>query len=279
MSAAGQFDSSENNGIRGGFVSPFRTQTVNDFPVKVDGEFSVVQTQTQPPPCVTGCTNVNVNSIGAVFAVAGATGAASVGTAALLESGIDAVTGIRWGRYGNGTVGISDRISGTSLGTVDLTGQNSHFILTGVQSGPTVLPLSGTFNYTFAGGTRPTDSNGNVSLTPLTSANASLTANFTSQTVNASLSNLVVGGNTWSASAAGIPIVGSIFQAEKKLGGVGNLNVTSSLGTNTAGQLVGAFTGATGNGVGMLYSLNHGGNLATNPAAVTISGVAALRRP
>jgi hypothetical protein len=117
-----------------------------------------------------------------------------------------------------------------------------------------------------------------VSLTPLTSANASLTANFTSQTVNASLSNLVVGGNTWSASATGIPIVGSIFQAEKKLGSLGSLNVTSSLGTNTAGQLVGAFTGATGNGVGMLYSLNHGGNIATNPSAVTISGVAAFRR-
>lgn len=149
--------------------------------------------------------------------------------------------------------------------------------MSSVQSGPTVLPLTGTFNYTFAGGTSPTDSNGNVGAA-LTAANASLTANFTNQTVNAAVSNLVVGGNTWSASAAGMPIIGNVFGAEKKLGVVGPLTVTSTLGANTAGSLVGAFTGPTGNGVGMLYSLNHGGNSTTNPAAVTVSGVAAFRR-
>jgi hypothetical protein len=212
-----------------------------------------------------------------VYALAGATGAASIGTATLLESGLDSTTGIRWGRYGGGTIGVNDRISGASLGTLDATTQNVHFIMTTAQSGPTVLPLSGTVNYTFAGGTSPTDSKGNVG-TALTAANASLTANFSTQKVDATLSNLVVGGNTWGASATGIPIIGNVFQAEKKLGSSGSLTVTSTLGTNTAGQMAGGFTGATGNGVGMLYSLNHGGNSATNPAAVTVSGVAAFRR-
>jgi len=276
MNAAGQIDSSENNRIQGGFVSPYRTQTVNGFPVKIDGELPVTVTNADPS-CTINC-GPSVNNIAAVYTAAGAVGPASIGTAKLLESGYDLTTGIRWGRYGGGTIGVNDRISGASLGTIDVSSQNVHFIMTGVQSGPTVLPISGTFDYTFAGGTTPTDSKGNVG-TPLTSANASLTANFTNQTVNAALSNLVVGGNTWGASATGIPITGNFFGADKKLGGGGNLTVTSTLGTNTAGSLAGVFTGATGNGVGMLYSLNHGGNIATNLSAVTVSGVAVFRRP
>lgn len=276
MNAAGQFDSSQNYAIKGGFVSPNRTQTVNDFPVKVDSKFPLVVTQTST--CGTGCNNVNVNDIPVVYAVTGAIGPASIGNAILLESGIDAATGMRWGRYGNGTIGVTDRITGASLGTVDVTQQNAHFIMSSVQSGPTVLPLTGTLNYTFAGGTSPTDSNGKVGL-PLTSANASLTANFSTQTVNATLSNLVLGGNTWGASATGIPIVGNVFQAEQKLGGGGNMAVTFNGATGAnAGQVAGVFTGATGNGVGMLYSLNHGGNNLINANAVTVSGVAAFRR-
>jgi hypothetical protein len=275
MNPAGQIDPSENHRINGGFVSPYRTQNVNGFPVAFDGELPIGETQAQGSGCTINCTNVN--QIPVRYAVAGASGPPSIGTATLLESGHDVTTGIRWGRYGGGTVGVTDRIGGTSLGTVDLTQQNTHFIMSTVQSGPTVLPITGTFNYTFVGGTTPTDSNGNVG-TPLTAANASLTANFTAQTVDATLSNIKVGGNTWDASATGIPIVGNVFQAEKKLGGGGNLSVTSSLGTNTSGSLGGAFTGATGKGVGMLYSLNSGGNVATNPAAVTVSGVAAFKR-
>lgn len=274
MNAAGQFDSEENHRIQGGFVAPNRVQTVNGFPVKVDGDLSVAVTY--DAPCTINC-GPFVNDIPVVYAVAGATGPASIGTASLLESGYDVSTGLRWGRYGGGTIGVNDRINGASLGTLDATTRNLHFIQTGSQSGPTVLPLSGTFNYTFAGGTTPTDSNGNVG-TALTAANASLTANFSTQKVDAALSNIVVGGNTWGASATGMPISGNFFHAERKLGGSGNLTVTSTLGTNTSGSLVGVFTGATGAGVGMLYSLNHGGNSIPNPAAVTVSGVAAFRR-
>ena len=274
MNAAGQYDSSENYRIQGGYVSPYRTQTVNNFPVRIDAELPVAFTASSS--CTINC-GPFTTSIPAVYAVAGASGAASIGSATLLESGYDLATGIRWGRYGNGTIGVNDRVSGTSLGTLDVSQQNSHFIMTSSQSGPTVLPLTGTFNYAFVGGTSPTDSKGNVGA-PLTAANASLTANFSTQKVDAALNNLVVGGNTWSASATGIPIVGNIFQAEKKLGGGGNLTVTSTLGSNTSGTLAGAFTGSTGNGAALLYSLNQGGNSITNPAAVTVSGVAVFKR-
>jgi len=274
MNAAGQLYSQENHRIQGGFLSSYRTQTVDNYPVKIDGELPVVVTYSSP--CTINC-GPFINDIPVVYTVAGASGPASIGTATVLESGFDLSSGIRWGRYGGGTIGVNDRISGASLGTLDATRQNVHFVMTSNQSGPTVLPLSGTFNYTFAGGTAPTDSNGNVGAA-LTAANASLTANFSTQKVDATLSNLVLGGNTWGASATGMPIQGNVFQADKKPGGGGNLTVTSTLGTNTTGSLAGVFTGATGNGVGMLYSLNHGGNSVTNPAAVTVSGVAVFRR-
>ncbi|MFH1043932.1 MAG: FecR domain-containing protein [Pseudomonadota bacterium] len=274
MNAAGEFDPAENSRIQGGFVAPSRVQTdVNGFPVKMDGELPVAVTYGSP--CTINC-GPYINNIPVEYAVAGAS-PPSIGTATLLQSGSDPATGISWGRYGGGTIGVNDRISGASLGTVDATLQNVHFIMSAAQSVPTVLPLTGTFNYTFAGGTFPTDSNGNVGAA-LTAAKASLTANFSTQKVDATLSNLVVGGNTWGASATGIPIQGNVFQAEKNLGGGGNLTVTSTLGTNTAGVIAGGFTGATGNGVGMLYSLNHGGNIVNNSAAVTVSGVAAFRR-
>ena len=49
----------------------------------------------------------------------------------------------------------------------------------------------------------------------------------------------MVGGNTWGASTTGMPITGNVAQAEKKLGGGGNLTETSTLGTNTAGSRAG----------------------------------------
>ncbi|MBE0616140.1 MAG: FecR domain-containing protein [Burkholderiales bacterium] len=273
MTAAGEFDSQENTRIDGGFLSAYRTQFVNNYPVKLDGELPIVVTN--GAPCSINCSHIS--NLAVVYTVAGATGPASIGTASLVESGFDPVTGLRWGRYGNGTIGVNDRITGASLGTVDASVQSLPFIISNNQSGPTVLPTTGTFSYTFVGGTAPIDSKGNVGAA-LTAANASLSANFTSQTVDATLSNLVVGGNTWAASATGMPISSNVFQAEKKLGATGGMTVTSSLGTNTAGRLVGGFTGQTGNGVGMAYSLNHGGNSFQNAAAVTVSGVAAFKR-
>jgi hypothetical protein len=271
MTGAGEFDSGENTRIDGGFLSSYRTQMVDNFPVKMDGALPVV--------VVNGGTFTNDMQV--VYTTAGATPVTgvvdSIGTATLLQSGYDLATGIRWGRYGGGTVGVNDRINGQNLGTLDLTNQNAHLLISSNQSGPTVLPITGTFNYAFVGGTSPTDSNGNIGAA-LTAANASLTANFATQTVDATLSNLSVGGNTWGASATGIPIQNNIFQAEKKLGGGGNLSVTSSLGADTAGRLIGGFTGQTGNGVGMAYSLNHGGNTVSNSTAVTVSGVAVFKR-
>ena len=286
MNPLGNF---ENTPINGGFVSPLRTQFVDGQPVRVDLEFPVAVIPTGCTTCTT-----NVNYIPAVFAVTGATGVASIGNAQIFNSGIDPTTGIRWGRYGGpgsaagDFIGVTDRISGTPLPSIDVgpNTQGVHFIGTGVQSGPTVLPISGIFNYTRVGNTNPTDNFGNVGVLN----SAALSADFTNQRVSASV-NLtipVVGGAIWTASTpalngtatGGVPIqVGTHFGAATGLDGTGNLTVTrAGSDTSTAGRLVGAFTGPTGGGAGVIYSLNQGGNTATNASATTVSGVVGFKR-
>jgi hypothetical protein len=198
---------------------------------------------------------------------------------ALTDTGADATTGLRWGRY-VGFVSYGDRITGTasnpavSAAAFDARTSNWHGIWADAQTAAPVLPASGTVNYTLLGGTRPSDSAGNVAATPAT---ATLSANFTAMTVNASV-NTTVGANAWAASANNIPIAkGTYFEAQKS-GAGGNLSVTmNGSAAGTAGRMMGIFTGnATGaTGGAMLgYSLNQGG-----AAGVTMQGVSAFKKP
>jgi len=148
-----------------------------------------------------------------------------------------------------------------------------HILMTAPQTGPVSLPISGTANYVLVGNTSPTDNFGNVG----TLGSATFNADFGAQTVSSSV-GLTVNSQTWSASVTNTPILrGTFIFAQKLLGGGGTptpLNVTSSLGTNTAGTLIGGFTGTSGQGAGLAYSLNVNGASGT-----TVSGVAAFRRP
>ena len=130
------------------------------------------------------------------------------------------------------------------------------------------------------GGTSPTDNHGSAAGTLNA---ATLVANFTAQTVNAGV-NLTVGGQTWAAGANAIPIQNRLFFEAGKDASGGNLNIcvggtcgTATIPTasslNTAGKITGAFTGTSGQGLGMAYSLNQGGI-----AGTTVSGVAAFKR-
>jgi hypothetical protein len=201
----------------------------------------------------------------------------------LLESGRDAATGISWGRYGGGVVAVFDRVGGAfAPKTMDLTTQNWHGVFSPLQTGPTTLPSSGTYTYSKVGGTSPTDNLGSAAGTLNA---ATLVADFAAQTVNAGV-NLTVNGQTWAAGANAIPIQNRLyFEASKSpLGGDLNICVGAACGTvtipaaaansaNTSGRLAGGFTGTSGQGLGMGYSLNQGG-----PAGTTVSGVAAFKR-
>jgi hypothetical protein len=212
--------------------------------------------------------------------------------ATLLESGFDAATGMRWGRYGAGVIAVFDRVatgtnptSGFAPHAADVTTQNWHTIQGPTQTGPTVLPITGTYTYTNVGGTRPTESTGVVG----TLNAATLVADFGAQKVNAGIN--VSGANTGqtlSAGANGMPIQnGQNFGASRNQAGAGPLNINFCSGAScsttttipttstagTSGSILGAFNGTTGQGAGMVYSLNKGGVTGT-----TVTGVVAFKR-
>jgi hypothetical protein len=257
--------------------------------VKFDGSIPLVWNSCAPQGVC-----MNVNSAPAVFAIADSSGpgptvtnGAIAPTARNLEFGFDPATGISWGRWGGGTMNVGDRTSANHaapladitgpVSQIDLTARNLHYLLTASQTGPVVLPASGTFNYTLAGGTSPTAfTPGQTTLDVGTLSSAALTANFSTQTVNVSVAASTPGSGNWAASATNLPILaGAAFFAQKALDGTGNLTVTrNGSPANTAGEIVGGFAAPTGKGAGFAYSLNHNG-----PIGSTISGVAVFKRP
>jgi len=277
----------ENHRLIGGVLAPGRIErdALTGAPLRLDGEYPIAATPVGCTPCIPSHTQIPVT-----YAVAGATispgpgGVAIAGTATAVNVGSDPSTGLVWGRYAGGTIGVTDRITGAALGTIDAAAQNMHFIMSSVHSGPVVLPVSGTFNYTPVGGTNPTNNLGAVG----TLNAASLTANFTARTVDAAV-NVTIGGATLNAAAAGMPIQhGAFFDAHKKLGvpnAPGGLQITHSTDPNSAnlaGSLAGSFGGQTGNAAAVIYSINHGGhstNTSIVPAGgVTTSGVVGFKR-
>ena len=257
----------------------------NGNPNRFDGQARFVTTSS----CGTGCTTANSSHANATFSIRPQdfTGVLTGLTPATITNfDRDPQTGISWGRYADGNVAIFDRIGGPGAFTpvaANVNTQNWHFINSGQQNGAVLLPTTGTFNYTFAGGTQPTDNLGNVGA--LTAQ--SLTANFTAQTVSASVtSSFTAPSNTgtWvattgTATNSFIPIqLGVFFQGETG-NTASNLTATvngSSAGVN--GRLTGIFAGKSGQGVMVGYSVNQGGTIGTGTLGTTISGVAAFRR-
>jgi FecR protein len=187
------------------------------------------------------------------------------GSAQVLDSGVDATTGLSWGRWSGGTATIG------GVETALNNNRSLHYIFSASQTGPTTLPLTGTAVYEVAGSTRPTDLQGNVG----TFNSATLNANFTARTVDASV-NVTVANQTWNASANGMPIYrdmtfaantgrspGGSLPAPTQL----NITCTPNCGGGFTGSFDGFFTGTNGQGAGLAYSLNR-----------NISGAVVFRR-
>lgn len=133
----------------------------------------------------------------------------------MTDLGTHAASGLSWGRWQGGQVTQSTQhvgmdatgkwglgafndagdfvIGATRTEQTALNSGSLHWIA-GKAATPEYLSrvLTGTASYTLAGGTRPTDQNGNVG----TLNSASLGVNFTTQLVNASV-NFSIAGNTW----------------------------------------------------------------------------------
>jgi hypothetical protein len=176
----------------------------------------------------------------------------AVGSAQVLDSGTDTTAGLSWGRWSGGTA----TVGGASL---TLNNRSLHYIFSASQTGATTLPLTGTGVYEVAGSTRPTDLGGNVG----TMNTATLNANFSARTVDASL-NVTVANQTWNASATGMAIYRDMtFGANTGRSPGGGLPAPTQLNITctpncgaTSGSLDGFFSGRTGQGAGVQYSIN-----------------------
>jgi len=100
-----------------------------------------------------------------------------------------------------------------------------------------------------------------------------LAANFTGMTVDVGV-NVTLANTTLTARATGVPIIKDVsFSAERAFSVLGALNVTKGgASANTAGGIVGSFTGTSGQGSEIAYSFNHDGVSGT-----TLSGVATFK--
>jgi hypothetical protein len=184
----------------------------------------------------------------------------AIGTAVATDMGTDSVSGISWGRWAGGSYTMTNLA--TMVATqVDNTSSSLHWLSAPVMTGPVSLPVTGTYTYTWAGGTSPTDNLGNVG----TLNSATLQANFTAMTVNAGV-NATVNSVNYVATGTGLPIQQAIFGNNN---GGGTFTATAN-GTTINGSLGGAFTGAGATGAGMVYSFQDG--------STVVNGVAAFHR-
>lgn len=180
----------------------------------------------------------------------GQTYSSSGGTAA--DSGKDTVTGLAWGRWQGGTLTSSstyygqDATGATGLGAYDQAsgkfviggsfpqttnlGSSSLHWITGQQAAPGYLAqvVTGTSTYSLIGGTKPTDTLGNVG----TLNKASLAANFTAQTVSAGV-DFTISSNTWTLQSNTMPLNGNYFNAFSCIGCTTPVNSGSTGDMNT----------------------------------------------
>ncbi len=177
----------------------------------------------------------------------------ALGTSIVSDNGFDPVTGLVWGRWSGGlsTVGGS---------TFTLENSSLHYIFSPTQSGPVALPLTGTAVYDMVGATRPTDAAGHVG----TLNSATLDANFSARTVNASV-NVGINGQTWSGVALSVPIYRdqyfSAYAGAARPGIPRPAEFVITCAPNctpqvSSGSLDGFFTGRTGRGAGVMYNMN-----------------------
>jgi len=213
---------------------------------------------TNRPDEVTADAQGRVTTFSAPYQGFGPHATYSIGSAQVVQSGVDAETGLVWGRWGGGTATVSR--NGQSF-NIPLSQASLHYIFAAPQSGPVTLPLTGTVSYDVIGSTSPTNSTGAVG----TLGTATLAANFNTRTVDAAVS-IAIANQSWNGSANGMPIYREQYfsaYSGTPIPGVPNPNplvITCSpnCGAGASGSFDGFFTGRSGQRAGLMYNL--GGN-------------------
>lgn len=173
-----------------------------------------------------------------------------VGTAAptISQAPSYAVTGIEYGTWQASALNWSST-NPTASGTDTLFSGSLLHWFTGSLIAPGYLTrvLTGTVNYTFDGGTAPTNQSGVAGSV----VSASLAANFSNQTVDTAFS-LSVNAHNWTVSALNQPITIEFFSSAPSVA----IDGCTTCGAN--GRLEGRFTGAGANGAAIAYGLSGG---------------------
>lgn len=191
----------------------------------------------------------NLIAFGGAFEAAGGTTPATyvIGTGANTDTGTNAATGLRWGRWSTGSAAVTT--PGTTINQ-SLAAQSWHWIV-GVSSElDVVLPIAGTVTYTPVGNTQPTDTLGNVGALRA----AFLSADFTNRSVTSTLTLDINQVNWFATGTAPLTANSNLFSANfgtVTVGGVmsgsGSFSGFFEPGTSLPGQ--------PPDGVGLAYTL------------------------
>lgn len=200
---------------------------------------------------------------GALLAFAAGDAVFAIGDAQTRDSGFDSATGLRWGRWAEGTASRDGE-------PLPLQNESLHWIYDADIGGASALPKTGGASFSLVGNTSPTDNGGQIGFL----GSATLSADFTNQTVDSSLrigfSEGAGPGTVWQASGSG-----QITQDTVLFGGdYDRVTVNGASGGN--GNFNGFFApGATDDalplGAGLSYTLGNG--------ETTVNGTAAFGNP
>lgn len=194
----------------------------------------------------------------------------SLGTSSNVDSGFDAMTVLRWGRWAGGSADVALPAGQTE--TIDLASTSLHWVSSTDDSTP-VMPITGVASYSLVGATAPTDNLGNSG----TLGSATFQANFTSLRVDSTLV-IAINAQSWTATGSGNIGVAAQLPANFFSGSYSDVTV-DGIGGGTG--VFSGFFSAPGDvsdasfpgGVGLTYSLQDGAGSAS------VSGAAAFGNP
>lgn len=193
----------------------------------------------------------------------------TLGSGVRVDSDVSPLVMLRWGRWSGGSAMVTKLADNTTY-SVDLSQQSIHWVESADSAAPPVIPQFGTATYALIGATSPTDRAGHAGMLN----NASLSADFTHQTVGANLDftvnnvNFVAHGAGSIGASAGLPA--------HQFNGTITSGVVSGSGATPQGSFSGFFSGPASprdgvpGGAGLSYTVTDGHGL-------TVDGAAAFR--
>jgi hypothetical protein len=229
--------------------------TIEGNPVIVIGSDRYILELDTAPPAVIG-----FDGSGGLASFNNASLAASRGSAQLLDAGADASAQVSWGRWAGPGSTIVSPPDGTGVRN---DGGNLHYIY---GTAATALPTSGVFQYSFVGGTSPTDSTNGAAGRLI--SGGSVNVDFGAAQV--ALSGLSVGFGSATYTLAGSTSFNGSGLFSTSPGGAGATCTGVGCKPLIAGNFAGFLSGPGGAGLGLDYFFNVPGGV--------IEGVAGYRK-